>query len=126
MWWFKLIVTLAFIAGCFPVLAESENPCKGQQNRFYIDADGKGNHGEWTNFMPENAGSMIKLNMVDRTRPLSGTTSVRVDVKLQPPGWAGVAVASLPDYWGETPSEMAFDWSKAKRLNLDDIYAVME
>ena len=49
----------------------------------YKDADSSDNHGSWTNWMPEASGKMIKLSLVDKSGPFSGSTSIRVDVNFQ-------------------------------------------
>ncbi len=82
----------------------------------YRDSDSKENHGHWTNWMPEEAGKMIKLGMVDKRDPHSGASCVRVDVRLMEPGWCGIAVSCQADFWGEKPSDAAYNLTKAKKL----------
>jgi hypothetical protein len=85
--------------------------------RWYVYSDGgaSGNHGEWTNYMPAEAGKMIKLSLVDTDRPHLGKTCIKAEVQWRAPFWCGVAVSSLPDFWGEKEGK-AFDLRKAKRL----------
>jgi hypothetical protein len=118
-WIFIIVAALLFLgAGCLG-LAESHNSSidVAGTKRFYIYADAgfAGNHGEWTNYMPENAGTMITLNLVDKTDPVSGSSAIHADVKLPPPGWCGIAVAVCPDCWGLKP-QAAYDLSKATKL----------
>jgi hypothetical protein len=95
-------------------------PVMGQDSRarwyVYNDSGSDENHGEWTNLVPAQAAQMIKLSLVDRTRPFSGTTAVRVDVKFLEPWWCGIAVASFADYWGKKPSAAAYDLRGARKL----------
>lgn len=81
----------------------------------YRDADSPENHGEWSNWLPKEASQMIKLSLVDKANPMSGAHAIRVEVTFAFPGWCGIAVASQPDCWGETPVP-SFDLRKAKRL----------
>lgn len=83
----------------------------------YKDADSKENHGEWTNWMAQrNPENMMELSLVDRTHPYSGDTAIKVKVNFKNSSWGGIAVASLPNYWGETQSNFAYDLSNAERL----------
>jgi hypothetical protein len=81
----------------------------------YRDAETRENHGHWTNYMPEQAGKMLKVNMACKTDPQAGATCIRVDVRWQDPFWCGVAVSCAPDYWGET-NRAAFDLRRARKL----------
>ncbi|MDR4468938.1 MAG: hypothetical protein MRJ68_11705 [Nitrospira sp.] len=88
------------------------------ENRWYIysEAEAPSNHGYWTNYMPENGGEMIRLNLADTTSPFHGGTAIRMDIRLRSPGWCGLAVASAPNYWGQQPNAQAFNLKKARRL----------
>ncbi|MBS1807447.1 MAG: hypothetical protein JST84_04570 [Acidobacteria bacterium] len=98
-------------------LSFQNNQSKTSSSPWYIykDGDFTGNHGEWTNGMPKEVGQMLRLSLVDKTDPYSGSTAIRVDVDFRPPMWCGIAVASAPDYWGETPGP-GYDLSRAKKL----------
>ena len=84
----------------------------------YKDADSTENHGEWTNWMAErDPATMMTLSLVDSGRPYSGRgSSIRATVNFQSSSWGGIAVASNADYWGETPSDIAYNLSGARRL----------
>lgn len=83
----------------------------------YQDADSILNHGEWTNWMAErDPGRMMELSFVDSQNPYSGLTALRVNANFQHSSWGGIAVASEPNYWGETPSDFAYDLRNARRL----------
>jgi hypothetical protein len=82
----------------------------------YDDADSDGNHGEWTNLMPAEAGKMIGLNLVNGTDPASGSSSVRIEIKFVSPWWCGIAVASVADYRGDKPSAAAYNLQGARKL----------
>jgi hypothetical protein len=101
--------------GLFSVIGLVQPP---DENRWYVyrDADSRENHGVWSNWMPAEAARMLKVNMVDAKDPNSGATCIRVDVRWQPPFWAGIAVACESDYWGQRPSATAFNLRKAKKL----------
>ncbi len=103
--------------GAKQIVLYENNQGGASSNPWYIykNGDFPQNHGEWTNWMPKEAGKMIKLSLVDKGAPFSPPTAVRVDVTFQDPGWCGIAVASAPDYWGETPGS-GYDLSKAKKL----------
>jgi hypothetical protein len=91
---------------------------KASSARWYIysDAGVPSNHGYWTNYMPENGGQMIQLNMADTSNPYQGNTAIRVDVTFRSPGWCGIAVASAPNYWGQQPDTQVFNLKNARRL----------
>lgn len=82
----------------------------------YKDADSKENHGEWTNWLPENSGDMLNLSLVSNKSRAYGSTAVRVDVRFQHPWWCGIAISSQENYWGEEPSDFAYDLSRARKL----------
>jgi hypothetical protein len=85
--------------------------------RIYQDAAGKENHGSWSNWMPKGADKTITLNLADRANPAEGETCVRMTFKFTPPNnWCGVAVSCTDDYWGETPSDTAYDLRRAGKL----------
>lgn len=88
------------------------------ENRWYIysEAEAPSNHGYWTNYMPENGRDMLRLNLADTTNPFHGRTAIRMDVRLQSPGWCGVTVTSADNYWGSQPNAQAFQLKKARRL----------
>ncbi len=120
------MLRLAFVAVAFGPILLPANPARGEApllprpraaSRWYVysDAGAKGNRGEWTNFMPKEAGKMIRLSLVEKDRPFAGSTCIRVDVQWLNPFWCGVAVSCLPDYWGETPAP-AFDLRRARKL----------
>src|SRR5262249_24818584 len=64
--------------------------------------------------------SMITLDMVDPTEPTSSPdskTSIRVQIRLRYPNWCGLAVAAVPDYWGEEEYlDVAFDLRRAEKI----------
>jgi hypothetical protein len=116
---FSLLMVLVVCAGVLPAgdRACAQGSKKKEPRRFYVysDAGAKGNHGEWTNFMPKEAGKMIKLSLVEKANPYSGSTCIRVDVQWVEPYWCGVVVASMPEYWGEKPGK-GYNLRKAKKL----------
>ena len=82
----------------------------------YADAASKQNHGNWTNVMPAEGAKMLNVTLVDKTDPRVGKTCVRATVKFLPPNWTGIAVSCTPDYWGEKPSNSAYDLRGAVKL----------
>ena len=99
------------------VLTLTESLAGAEDWYVYRDAGYQENHGEWTNWMPENSGEMLKLSLADRSDPASGATAVRVDViKFEKPNWCGIAVSSYPDGWGETPQPV-YNLRTAKKLS---------
>ena len=100
------------------ILAGGSASAQQVPGRWYVynDSDSEENHGEWTNVMPAEGAQMIKLNLVDRTNPASGTTSVRVEIKFASPWWSGLAVASVADYWGDKPGAAAYNLQGATKL----------
>lgn len=82
----------------------------------YRDSDTKENHGHFTNFMPKEAGKMLKLNLACKTDPQAGASCIRVDVRWQEPFWCGLGVSCKADYWGEKTKEAAFDLRRARKL----------
>jgi hypothetical protein len=104
-----------------PAPPEGGGFIRPNRQRWYIykDADSEENHGEWTNWMAEegqNPKKVMELNLRDEAFPYSGRTAIKVRVNFQNSDWGGVAVASLPNYWGEQPSEFCYDLSNAQRL----------
>ena len=82
-------------------------------------SDPNANHGDWTNWMPPEAGATFRLNLVDPSNPHSGSTCVRIDVQLEHRpnrNWGGIVVASCPDCWGLHPTEPAYDLRHATKL----------
>jgi hypothetical protein len=127
---FFFLVAAFFVAGfvtprCTPAAEPKKDEPKKQEDdtvaRFWIyqDAASKVNHGEWTNWMPKGADQMISLNLADRANPAGGESCVRMSVRFMPPNWCGVAVSCLADYWGETPSDSAYDLRRATKLVFD-------
>lgn len=105
---------LCLVAMCVqPAVAQEP-----REEKWYVyrDSTSKENHGVWSNFMPAEAGKIIKLSLVHQTDPQAGDSCIRVDVKWQEPFWAGVAVSCAANYWGETASATAFDLRRAKKL----------
>ncbi len=105
------------------IMPSSPEPGDGiirpSRERWYIykDADSEENHGEWTNWMAEkDPGRMITLSLVEKEHPYSGSTCVRINMNLSEQSWGGIAVASLANYWGKTPSDFAYDLREAQRL----------
>jgi hypothetical protein len=83
----------------------------------YKDAGAPENHGHWTNLMPKEVDNLLKdWSLADRTDPHEGESCVRINVQFNAPYWCGIAVASKPDYWGETDSPEAFDLRNASSL----------
>jgi len=83
----------------------------------YKDATSEENHGEWTNWMGEkNLGDMMELSLVDNSNPFSGDTSIKVSVNFNYSDWGGIAIASISNYWGDKPSNFAYNLSGAKKL----------
>lgn len=82
-------------------------------DRWYVyrDVCSVENHGEWTNWMPTESGDMITLDLTSNEAPFYGSTHVAVSLSFSEPYWAGIAVASFPDYWGEQEADDAFDLS---------------
>jgi hypothetical protein len=88
------------------------------KERWYVYSDGAStqNHGFWTNWMPSNAADMLRLSSADTTRPASGRTCLGVDIGFKLPSWCAVAVSCAPSYWGETPSDKAWDLRGLSKL----------
>jgi hypothetical protein len=114
---FRPIVALALVASFGAASGNFFSQLSGPAERWYVyrDAGSKNNHGEWTNWMPAEAGQMVKLHLADEEDPNSGASCVRMDIKWAPPFWCGIAVSSATDYWGEKPGP-AYDLRRAKRL----------
>mgnify|MGYP001571510438 CR=1 FL=1 len=117
---FTVVVALLWLTG-FLALDEGhagDGIKEDAEMRWYVyrDADSSLNHGEWTNWMPGNAGKMVQLDLTDKTEPASGSTAVRVVVKLEDPNWCGIAVASFPDGWGLKPQPAYEELKNAKKL----------
>lgn len=117
---FAVAVVLSLLTGFLaPDEGRAGNGIKEDaETRWYVyrDADFPLNHGEWTNWMPANAGKMMQLDLTDKTETASGSTAVRVVVKLEDPNWCGIAVASFPDGWGVKPQPGYEELKNAKKL----------
>jgi hypothetical protein len=90
-----------------------------ESRRWYVyhEATYSGNHGLWTNFMTikdHDPGEVVSLSMVDKTDPYTKPMCIQMTITFKY-AWAGVAVASAPDYWGKEDLP-GFDLSKAEKL----------
>jgi hypothetical protein len=98
--------------------ADDNEDAKLERWFVYRDADSEGNHGHWTNFMAKDNKELIEpFRLADKVEPAFGETCIKATVKFQAASdWCGVAVSCAPDYWGEQPSDAAFDLKKATKL----------
>ncbi|MBK8175939.1 MAG: hypothetical protein IPK66_11920 [Rhodospirillales bacterium] len=79
----------------------------------YQDVASPLNHGSWTNVVPANTGARLQIDLADPGAPRG--TAIRLAITFAPGHWAGIAVASAPNYWGATPGE-GFDLAGARTL----------
>jgi len=102
--------------GCAAVRSEPQ-PQSQPATTFYVydDAGSELNNGTWSNYMPAEAANDIHIDTDCRDNPKTGSSCVRIEVSLAQSSWAGVAVASSPNYWGETPGP-GFNLVNAKKL----------
>jgi len=82
----------------------------------YQSADAVGNHGSWSNIVPERGFDVLRIDPADRTSPqAAGGTAVRLVFDFGRGPWAGVVVASEPGYWGDRPGP-GFDLARYRVL----------
>lgn len=89
-------------------ITKPKQPQSSKRIYIYKDDIPSEDRGYWTNMMVPNGAITENLirdfTTADESEPFGGSGKViRIDFELNPKVWAGVAVASCPDCWGQKP-----------------------
>jgi hypothetical protein len=107
---------------CDASLVVPKGPLNNSKRKYiYKDLLAPSARGEWSNWMTTSGDSPAQhirnVDLDDRRHPYGGTgESVRIDFHLGRKDWAGVAVASSPNCWGESCCPAFYDLVGARRL----------